>query len=355
MTGLRRAQHDVPVTRQPEEAPMGRDADVTTPMADLVLEGGGVKGLGTVGAVMGLLDAGYTFPRVAGTSVGALAAAFAATGIDSAGLRDILGRLPLRKIPDRRVPLPLVGEGISLVTRRGAYAGDWIREWLLQELDRLGVRTFADLRRDDPNDDPALASADHRYRLVVTATDVTNGRLLRLPWDYPSFGLDPDEQLVADAVRMSLSIPFYFEPCTLRNPSTGKSATVVDGGVLSNFAIEIFDRTDGQKPRWPTFGVRLLPDLPQGLGDLVPFFGLPMLPAVRLLEQVVATALVGRDQTHLERPGVRERTMTIDTRGTAITEFDIRPRERAELIDRGQEAARDFLRGCNRRLQDSPA
>jgi NTE family protein len=190
---------------------------------------------------------------------------------------------------------------------------------------------------------------------VVMATDVTNGRLLRLPWDYPSFGLDPDEQLVADAVRMSLSIPFYFEPCTLRNPSTGKSATVVDGGVLSNFAIEIFDRTDGQKPRWPTFGVRLLPDLPQGLGDLVPFFGLPMLPAVRLLEQVVATALVGRDQTHLERPGVRERTMTVDTRGTAITEFDIRPRERAELIDRGQEAARDFLRGWNRRLQDSPA
>jgi NTE family protein len=45
---------------------------------DLVLAGGGVKGLGTAGAVMDLLDAGWTFPRVAGTSVGALAAAFAA-------------------------------------------------------------------------------------------------------------------------------------------------------------------------------------------------------------------------------------------------------------------------------------
>ena len=41
------------------------------PEADLVLEGGGVKGLGTAGAVIGLLEAGYTFPRVAGTSVGA--------------------------------------------------------------------------------------------------------------------------------------------------------------------------------------------------------------------------------------------------------------------------------------------
>ena len=42
------------------------------PDADLVLEGGGVKGLGTAGAVMGLLDAGYRFQRVAGTSVGAV-------------------------------------------------------------------------------------------------------------------------------------------------------------------------------------------------------------------------------------------------------------------------------------------
>jgi NTE family protein len=312
-------------------------------VADLVLEGGGVKGLGTAGAVTGLLDAGYTFHRVAGTSVGALAAAFAAAGADSAVFDDVLGRLDLRRIPDRRVPLPLVGEGLSLVTRRGAYAGDWIREWLMRELDGLGVRTFADLRRDDPGDDPALSTGDHRYRLVVMATDVTNGRLLRLPWDYPSFGLDPDEQLVADAVRMSLSIPFYFEPCTLKNPTTGAEATIVDGGVLSNFAIEIFDRTDGREPRWPTFGVRLLPDLPAGLGDVVPFFGVPMLPAVRLLEQVVATALVGRDQTHLERPGVRERTMTVDTRGTTITEFGIGPVERRQLIERGKEAARDFL------------
>jgi NTE family protein len=312
--------------------------------ADLVLEGGGVKGLGTAGAVMGLLDAGWTFPRVAGTSVGAMAAAFAAAGADSAVLREVLGRLDLRKIPDRRVPLPLVSESVSLALGHGAYAGDWIHRWLTDELGKLGVRTFADLRRDDPDDDPALLTPEHRYGLVVMATDVTNGRLLRLPWDYPMFGLDPDEQRVADAVRMSMSIPFYFDPRTLRNPVTGDEATIVDGGVLSNFAIEIFDRTDGRQPRWPTFGVRLLPDLPAGLGDLVPFFGLPVFPAVRLLEQVVATALVGRDQTHLERPGVRERTMTVDTKGTAITEFGIGPVERAELVARGEQTAVEFLR-----------
>jgi NTE family protein len=311
------------------------------PRADLVLEGGGVKGLGTAGAVMGLLEQGWTFPRVAGTSVGALAAAFVAAEADAATFRGVLDRLALRRIPDRRAPLPLVSEGISLLTERGAYAGDWIRGWLLRELEGLGVRTFADLRRDDPGDDPA---ADHRYRLVVMATDVTHGRLLRLPWDYPLFDLDPDEQLVADAVRMSLSIPFYFRPCALRHGSTGEVATIVDGGVLSNFPVEIFDRTDGRTPRWPTFGVRLFPDLPAGLGDVVPFLGVPMLPAVRLLEQVVATSLVGRDQTHLEQPGVRDRMLTVDTSGTAITEFGIGAREKAALVDRGRSAAREFLR-----------
>jgi NTE family protein len=59
---------------------------------------------------------------------------------------------------------------------------------------------------------------------------------------------------------------------------------------------------------------------------------------------VVATTLVGRDQTHLERPGVRERTMTVDTTGTSITDFDIGPVERRELIERGARCAHDFLR-----------
>jgi NTE family protein len=47
-------------------------------VADLVLEGGGVKGLALVGAVTGLVDAGYSFPRVAGTSAGALVGAVVA-------------------------------------------------------------------------------------------------------------------------------------------------------------------------------------------------------------------------------------------------------------------------------------
>ncbi len=46
----------------------------SSPKADLVLEGGGVKGIGLVGAVLALSEKGYVFPRVAGTSAGAIVA-----------------------------------------------------------------------------------------------------------------------------------------------------------------------------------------------------------------------------------------------------------------------------------------
>ena len=45
---------------------------------------------------------------------------------------------------------------------------------------------------------------------------MTTGQLVRLPWDYRRvYGLDPDEQSVADAVRASMAIPFFFRPVTL--------------------------------------------------------------------------------------------------------------------------------------------
>ena len=48
--------------------------------ADLVLEGGGVKGIGLVGAIAVLEERGYLFNRVAGTSAGAIVGALVAAG-----------------------------------------------------------------------------------------------------------------------------------------------------------------------------------------------------------------------------------------------------------------------------------
>jgi NTE family protein len=289
------------------------------------------------------MRAGYAFPRVAGTSAGSIVAAFLAAGVSEGQLGAMMERLDYPKVPDRAPPkIPLLSEGISLLRKRGAYEGDYVHEFVRRELSELGVTTFSDLRVDDPGADLA---PDHRYRLVVMATDVTRGRLLRLPWDYPRLGLDPDEQLVADAVRASMSIPLYFEPVTLRDARTGEETTLVDGGILSNFPIEIFDRTDGAHPRWPTFGVRVMPDLPSGFAHLVPGAGLAALPPLRLLEQVVATAIVGHDQTYLERPCVARRAIVVDTNAVGVVQFDAPAEVRAEVVANGERAADEFLRG----------
>jgi NTE family protein len=311
--------------------------------ADLVLEGGGVKGLATLGTVERLLERGYTFPRVAGTSVGAVAAALVAAGADADGMQRARSRLELKRVPDRAPPpIALVSEGLSWLTGGHLYRGAYIREWLIAELAELGVSTFADLRRHDEGDDRDLGD-EQRYKLVVMATDITHGRMLRLPWDYRElYGLNPDEQLVADAVRMSLSIPFYFQPQTLTAHPGGEVSTIVDGGVLSNFPVETFDRTDGQPPRWPTFGVRLFPDLPAGLPAAFPVLGwLP--PQLATFVQVAATTLVGRDQTHLDLPGVRSRTINVDTSGVGIVDFGLHDNDQQMLLDRGAKAVDDFL------------
>ncbi|WP_328497893.1 patatin-like phospholipase family protein [Streptomyces sp. NBC_00414] len=322
------------------------------PDADLVLEGGGVRGLGTAGAVTRLLEEGYTFQRVAGTSVGAIAAAFVAAGMDAGELRKVMEDLELKLISDRdplgRHPMPgvpLLSEGVSLLRRHGAYRGAWIHDWIRTVLARKKIHTFADLRREDSGDSSELTE-DQKYKLVVTATDVTRGRLLRLPWDYHLYGLKADDQSVADAVRMSLSIPFYFQPCTLTHGETGQDSVIVDGGVLSNFPVDVFDRTDGAKSRWRTIGVRILPDLPAGIAQLFPVPVLRLFPLLQLLQQVVTTAIVGNDQSHLDRPGIRDRTIAVDLPALGVTDFGLTPAQRQEAFRLGRQAAESYVQRC---------
>jgi len=312
--------------------------------ADLVLEGGGVKGLGLVGAVMRLMEDGYTFPRVAGTSAGAIAAAFIAARANAEKLRELMEKLDYSQVPDRAPPgIPGISEGVLLLREGGAYRTDYLHRFMRDELEGLDVSTFGDLRLPDQKADRALKRKGS-YRLVVMVTDVTHGCLLRLPWDYELFGLHPDRELVADAVRASMSIPLFFRPCVLRGDK--RVSTLVDGGVLSNFPIQVFDRTDGREPRRPTFGVTVLPQLPGADEKIFPALGtLRALPPVHMLEQVVVTALVGHDQTHMERPCVQARTISVDTDGVGIADFHATCDQREKLVEHGWRAADEFLKG----------
>jgi NTE family protein len=308
--------------------------------ADLVLEGGGVKGIGLVGAASVLAGAGYTFERIAGTSAGAIVGALLAAGMSVAELREEMAALDYQRFKDESLldRVPVFGKPLSLIFERGVYEGKFLVEWLGERLARHGVETFGDLRRSDAGSSlpPWL-----EYKLVVVAADLSRGEMVRLPWDYEDrYGLNPDEQRVVDAVRASMSIPFFFEPATLKD-AQGRTATLVDGGMLSNFPIAMFDRTDGAAARWPTLGLKLSarPDAAQFPNET----GNPF----AFLKAMVDTMVSGHDRMHIADECVQARTIFIDTFKISATKFDLSHDEQDALLVSGNEAAARFLKEWN--------
>ena len=108
------------------------------------------------------------------------------------------------------------------------------------------------------------------------------------------------------------------------------------------------ERTDGAPPRWPTFGVTLLPTLPADNEQVIPalrpvhLFGGPT-----LLEQVITTTLVGRDQAYLDQPWVSARTIRIDTADIGVLDFGLSTQQKSALYDDGARAGRAFLTTWN--------
>lgn len=310
---------------------------------DLILSGGGVKFIGLVGAIVALMDAGYSFPRMSGVSGGSVVAAILAAAskgdqLTSQDVRELGLSVPLRKWRDA-APIPFLGPGWGLLRDTGLYRGDFAHDWVRGELKNLGVTTFGDLAVDDDH-----LLEERRYKLVVTVADLTINQLVRLPWDYRRvYGLDPDEQPVADAVRASMAIPFFYRPVTLTSAS-GLKSTLVDGGVLSTFPIDSLDRPDGKRPRWPTFGITVIPKLVEGVQTALPglrplrFLGPPS-----LLESLITTMLVGHDLTHLSQPWVRARAIPVVSTDVSVLDFGISRQRLEELLDRGYAAAQAFL------------
>ncbi|HEY3503484.1 MAG TPA: patatin-like phospholipase family protein [Actinocatenispora sp.] len=327
-------EQPTPPAQRRGEAPAGR-------RTDLVLEGGGVKGIGLLGAIVTLAEHGYTFPRIAGTSagaiVGALTAASQRAGRPLTDLVELMETLDYRRFADATLldrfgPL---GKGIELLWHDGIYKGDAALSWISERLAENGVRTWGDLRIDD---DPGTSlPQDRRYRLVVTASDLSRGQLVRLPWDYDQYGLDADTQPVAPAVRASMSVPFFFRPVTLRAGQGLGENTLVDGGILSNFPIEIFDRTDERPSRWPTYGVKL--SARRDARQVSHRVDGPVDLALAALH----TLMAAHDAYHLDDEHVTARTVFVDTDKVNGLDFGIDRDTQRRLYATGRRAAETFL------------
>jgi NTE family protein len=309
--------------------------------ADLVFEGGGVKGIGLAGAYAALERRGVRPKSVAGTSAGAITAALVAAGFTSTELDEVLLGLPFAEFKDRgwEDQVPVVGRELSVLRDLGIYEGRRFHDWIGALLADQGVTQFGQLV-DDEAEDP-----QQRWRLRVIASDVTHRRMLVLPNDAPHLGLDPDEMLIADAVRMSMSIPIFFEPVVHQEPDGGREHLIVDGGMLSNFPVWLFD-CEGRDPRWPTFGLMLVEPEPAvasvaarlpgeehgvGRGSLLDY-----------VKSLAHTLLEAHDRLYIEKADYA-RTIAIPTLGVTTTEFGSTADRVAALYESGRGAADAFL------------
>ncbi|PLS81497.1 hypothetical protein CYG49_01955 [Candidatus Saccharibacteria bacterium] len=309
-----------------------------TKRVNLVLEGGGIKGIALVGAVNTLQQQGYQFERLAGTSAGAVVASLVAAGMPTQQLATIVKTFDFPTLADEGFldSFGLIGKSLSVLFERGIFEGKVLHDWLEQQLAALGVRTFADLKIDEPW--AADLPPEQRYKLVVLAADVTRGTLVRFPWDYHLYGLDPDKQSVADAVRASASIPFFFEPVTL-----GESF-IVDGGIISNFPVWIFEQSNERHATdIPTFGVKLSarPENKTTLArnDTSNTFSYAF--------SIISTMLDNQDHEHINDPCTQKRTIFIDTESIRATDFQLTPETKEALLQGGERAAAKFISTWN--------
>ncbi len=225
-----------------------------------------------------------------------------------------------------------MGKLASVIFEKGIYEGKFFEDWIRQLLLKKNVKTFGDLVLSEYNE-----SEQYRFKLRVIASDVSRGRMLVLPQDIADYGIRPEDLNVATAVRMSMSIPFFYEPIKLKNMKTGDSSYIVDGGVLSNFPIWLFDPGNDEEA-WPTFGFKLVE--PETKAEIQHSVKGP----VSLLTALFSTMMEAHDAQYIKDANY-VRTIGIPTLGIGTTEFNISTRRSDDLYNSGRQAAETFFSG----------
>lgn len=286
---------------------------------DGVFSGGGIKGIALVGAYEEIERRGFQFVRVAGASAGAIIAALIAARYTSDEIDRLLSELKLEMLLDERKSiLPLaVTKWLYLYWRLGLYKGNELEKWLANVLAQKGLVTFADLPPQS---------------LRVIASDLTNGRLLVLPDDLKSYGIEPNTFPIAKAIRMSCSLPFFFEPVRLK--SQRETNIIVDGGVLSNFPMWLFDRENVNKVR-PVLGIKLSSQQQGNLKNEIR-------NALQLYGALFETMKDAHDSRYISRK-LEKDIIFIPLQEGLTTEFSISEEKKVKLKNHGRECARRFL------------
>ena len=401
---------------------------------NLVLQGGGPKGIAYIGAIKVLEEnLGKGLPhirRVAGTSAGAITAVALALGLSH---DEILKELTEKKITDfiegsfdpkkviQAVDKPslssVLSNALDIVYRKfthkheteslpkaafhalreayymdGLCSGTDFRDWLDDLIKRYtGVKhlTFKELRelvRTPSSSQGATTSSSttasatisttstaassqprHYKHLVIAMTQLLPTEGIRII-DSEHLEVEEEELIVSDVVRASMSIPGVFSPHRLRfKRSNGQvqedtSARYVDGGLLYNYPIQIFDNVQNHPfgfgdrdtssfaiPNHATLGLSLYaPEIPKERNDDDDDDKVPPSVSIDNVKELLkalgniyynAEAIYGR----LQRPIDQSRTININNLGVSLVEFDIPKDKQEALIAEGEKEAKAFL------------
>lgn len=285
---------------------------------DGVFSGGGMKGFALTGAYQILEEKGLQFERVAGTSAGAILAGFSVAGYTAKEIIKIMSETKFETLLDSRKTFLPIAKWLLLYWRLGLYKGDAMEQWIEKNLAVKGVYTFSDLPEGS---------------LRVIASDLSNGRILILPDDLDDYGIPRDSFPVAKAIRMSCSIPYFFEPVKLR--SIAGTSVITDGGVLSNFPIWIFDREE-EKQKRPIVGIQLSHHIQEKPKRLIK-------NGIQLFEALFITMKDAHDARYISRKQEKN-IIFIPTDGIQATEFELSEEKKDALLQLGREKAAAFLK-----------
>jgi len=154
---------------------------------------------------------------------------------------------------------------------------------------------------------------------------------------------------VADAVRMSTSIPIFFEALRFDGEKFGSGDYYADGGLYDNFPMHIFDRpefkTESWRYRdgvnWETLGLFLYP-------AQLHEEAIPEMPETvwKFLTLTLRNMYFAQQASSYQTNSVdKHRTIEISDCGIAPVEFDIVPgsEKHHQLYTSGQQAVRTFF------------
>jgi NTE family protein len=209
------------------------------PYKNLVLEGGGIRGMAYGGALTVLEQKGVLqqIERVGGTSAGSIAGLLVSLGYTAKEIDSTMRAVQVEQFNDGNGGL--LGKYKRAKRYYGIYKGDVFEAWLEYMVERQTGNPLTSFAQLD-----SLAAANKRFKsFQCVGTNLTKQQLQVF-----SSAATPNMPLKT-AVRISCSIPFFYEPVLLdssfaevNNPAKGQRYDIyVDGGIMANYPINLFD------------------------------------------------------------------------------------------------------------------